>query len=312
MKRFEDILGYDQTQMKNYLCNYLCGVGYKIKTGDGYIFAKGDIPVLLIAHMDTFGKEIPKTILKQTTKNGIRIVANNTIVGGDDRCGIWMIMNIIKQVKCHVLFLEDEEIGCVGAKKFAETNHIDYIKENISFMLELDRRGKNDCVYYSNDNQEFMSYIQEKTKTVKAYGSMSDISTLMPVTEIAGVNISCGYYNEHTPNEYVMVDEMNDIMQRLIEFLTSETGFPKFEYVPRKYNPIYDYSYRYAKPKTLSEKAIRTMEKLCLVVVIDPDYCTEGEEELYAFGKTTAECWATLFLENEDLCFSMVTDYYFV
>ena len=309
MKRFEDILRYDQTTMKDYLCNYLCGVGYKINSGDGYIFAKGDVPVLLVAHMDTYKKVIPKVVVEQMTTMGGRIVADNTIVGGDDRCGIWMIMNIIKQVKCHVLFLEDEEIGCVGAKKFARIEqYVDYIKDNISFMIELDRRGKNDCVYYSNDNQEFMSYIIEKTKTTKAYGSISDISVLMPATGIAGVNISCGYYNEHTTNEYIMLDEMNDVMERLISFLTTETGFPKFEYVASK-SPLYGY---YGKPKTLAEKAIRTMQKLCLVVVLDPDYCEGVEEELYVYGESVPECWAKMFIENEDLCFSMIVDYYFV
>lgn len=39
-------------------------------------------------------------------------------IGGDDRCGVWMILQILRTAKCHVLFCEDEEVGCVGAKKF--------------------------------------------------------------------------------------------------------------------------------------------------------------------------------------------------
>ena len=96
MKKFEEILGYTQEALKSYLSNYLRGTGYKVDSGDGYVFAKGDVPVLLIAHMDTAHKEIPKTILRLPTPDGIKIAADDSLVGGDDRCGCWMIMNIIK------------------------------------------------------------------------------------------------------------------------------------------------------------------------------------------------------------------------
>ena len=41
-------------------------------------------------------------------------------IGGDDRCGVWMILQILRTANCHVLFCEDEEVGCVGAKKFTK------------------------------------------------------------------------------------------------------------------------------------------------------------------------------------------------
>lgn len=320
MKRFEDILGMTQEQLKDYLCSYLCGVGYKINSADGYVFAKGDIPVLLIAHMDTArNKEIPKTILKLPTDEGIKMTADGTLIGGDDRCGVWMIMNIIKKSKCHVLFLEDEEIGCVGARKFANSDHTNYISENISFMIELDRRGKNDCVFYSNDNRDFIKYIEEKTGTKEAVGSMSDISTIMPKTMIAGVNLSCGYYREHTIDEYIMVEEMENMMERLQNFLESETDFPKYEYVERKYEykpwNYNDYSFgkSWRKAPTLSQKALKTLEELRLTVVLEDGWQTEEgiDLEYVSFGSSPAECWANMFLENEDLCFSMIEDYYF-
>lgn len=321
MKRFEDILGMSQKSLKDYLCSFLCGIGYSITTGDGYVFAKGDVPVLLIAHMDTVKGEIPKTIIKEPTLEGIRMIAENSLIGGDDRCGVWMIMNIIKKVKCHVLFLEDEEIGCVGARKFTKTNNIDYVKENISFMIELDRRGSNDCVYYSNDNRDFVKYIEEKTGTKEAYGSMSDISTLMPATNVAGVNISCGYYKEHTHDEYIMLDEMNDIMQRLMNFLTSETEFPRYKYVAKyrqmsfsdyKFSDYRFSGYDYYGYKSLSKKAMRSLNELCLTVTLDSDMFDEGEDiEREACGKTQAECWANLFMENEELSFSMITDFFY-
>lgn len=324
MIKFEKLLTYTQKDLKSYLGNYLCATGYKVEKGDGYLFAKGTIPVMLVAHMDTARNEIPKKIIKLAGK----ICAENSLVGGDDRCGVWMIMNIIKKAKCSVLFLEDEEIGCVGARKFIKTETANFIKDNISFMIELDRRGSNDCVYYSNDNREFVKYIKEKTGTVEAYGSCSDISHLMPATKVAGVNLSCGYYNEHTKQEYIVVKEMESIMNRLIKFLIEEKEFPKFEYIAKVYQTtLWDwerqrgygggygsgYGYTYDSKRTpMQRKALRTMREMILTVVLDEEIFGEGcDNEIEATGKNPAECWANLFLENEDICFSMITDYYF-
>lgn len=319
MKKFEEILGFTQEELKTYLGNYLRGSGYKVEVGDGYVFAKGDVPVLLIAHMDTArNKEIPHTIIKEPTLDGIRMTADSTLIGGDDRCGCWMIMNIVKKAKCHVLFLEDEEIGCVGARKFTlSKENIAYVKSNIKFMIELDRRGSNDCVFYRNDNKKFKSYIEEKTGTKEAEGSCSDISTLMPVTGLAGVNISCGYYKEHTTDEYIMIDEMNDVMARVTEFLTSEEEFPKFEYEEKKWDFGGFYSgwgkgwdnrinnrRRYS---ALQSQAFSSIETLTLNVVLDEDF--DGIE-LSAEGTNQAEAWANFFIENGDVSFNMIEDFY--
>ena len=325
MKRMEDILGMTQDQLKTYLSNYLCGTGYKINVADGYVFAKGDVNILLIAHMDTARKEIPSVVLKLPTENGIKICAENSLVGGDDRCGVWMIMNIIKNVKCHVLFLEDEEIGCIGARKFADSEHAKYVKENIAFMIELDRRGSNDCVFYSNDNRDFIKYIEEKTGTKESIGSMSDISIIMPETGVAGVNLSCGYYREHTKDEYIMVDEMNDMMWRVQKFLESETEFPIYEYVERKrtytsYNAykqwsIDDYAFgrAYQRKLSLNDNALNSLKELRLTVSLDDGWVTDDgiDLEYEVTGSSPAECWAKMFLEHEDLSFSMIEDFYF-
>lgn len=329
MKKFEEILGFTQEKLRSYLSNYLCGVGYKINTGDGYVFAKGDIPVLLIAHMDTAcNKQIPHTILKENTDQGIRLRADGTILGGDDRCGCWMIMNIIKKAKCSVLFLEDEEIGCVGARKFVKTEHVDYIKDNVSFMIELDRRGNNDCVFYSCDNREFVKYVEEKLGAKETLGSCSDISTLMPETKTAGVNLSCGYYREHTPDEYIMISEMEDMMERLINFLTSEEEFPAYEFIQKKYSyPTSSFGDLWARDsygwnngnygkrnrrdnRYPHEIALDDMDDLTLTCMMNEDYVElYGSDFVESVGTSKADCWARLFLENPEISFDMIFSY---
>ena len=66
-------------------------------------------------------------------------------------------LQIIKDFKCSVLFTEDEEIGCVGAEKFAVSDYI--VNNDINYIIEIDRRGTNDCVFYSCDNPDFEEFI---------------------------------------------------------------------------------------------------------------------------------------------------------
>lgn len=90
---------------------------------DGYIYAKGDIPIMLVAHMDTVHTKDVKEIYVSDYGN----ITSPQGIGGDDRCGIYMITQLLHK-KPYVLFTENEEIGCRGAKQFAK----DYNDPNTS------------------------------------------------------------------------------------------------------------------------------------------------------------------------------------
>ena len=85
---------------------------------DGYLYAKGDMPVLLVAHMDTVFEEPPKRVFYK--ENEDKIYNPDGGLGGDDRCGIYAIMKLLGKYRPYVLFTEDEEIGCIGAEKAVE------------------------------------------------------------------------------------------------------------------------------------------------------------------------------------------------
>ena len=42
-------------------------------------------------------------------------------IGGDDRAGVYMILRLIQDLHCHVLFCEAEETGGHGAKAFVQS-----------------------------------------------------------------------------------------------------------------------------------------------------------------------------------------------
>ena len=60
---FERVLKFKQADLKKYCKRILAGFGYKVKSTKGYLYAEGEIPVMLIAHMDTVHKDIPNQII---------------------------------------------------------------------------------------------------------------------------------------------------------------------------------------------------------------------------------------------------------
>ena len=238
MNTFEAICRMSQKELKKYVAKRLKETHDKITIDDGYVYAQGTFPVLLVAHMDTVHKTLPKKIYYDKNTDSI---SSPQGIGGDDRCGVYMIFEVIKKFNCSVLFCEDEEIGGIGADKFTDTDLAKRLKFN--YAIEFDRMGRNDAVFYDCDNPEFEDFItQEFYKT--AYGTFSDISYLAPCLGCAAVNLSCGYYKAHTTNEYVVLKEMEDSIQAACNILERTTEADSFEYVEAVYTSRYNkYSY---------------------------------------------------------------------
>lgn len=323
MKKFKDFCCMTQEGVKAYMAKYLASKKYEVINEDGFLYAKGDVPVLLVAHMDTVHKERCTSIVKIGDK-----FSSPQGIGGDDRCGVFIIANLVKKYHCSVVLLEDEEIGTVGARKFAKT---DYIKNlDVNFMIEFDRKGNNDAVFYSCDNKDFTDYVLEHTGYKLAFGSFTDISVLMPESKLCGVNLSCGYYNPHTTSEYVNYDEMLDTIEAAKALITAECEKP-FEYVAKTYTPSncnsnfrsyggnnssyrsYD-NYGYeddiygVEGDSLPTKASKDVFLELTVTMINH----AGQEEFrFATGRTKAECWLDLFTSYPGMCFDDIVDYEF-
>lgn len=255
----EKIIRLEQYDLKDYLYSVLLGFGYDVVYADGYLFAKGNVPVMLCAHMDTVHKKPVKNIYM--SDDGC--IWSPEGIGGDDRCGIYTaIMSVRDGIRPYILFTENEEIGCIGAGYFADDVFNGVIKEkdiNINFIIEIDRKGSNDSVYYSCDNPEFEKFIDGYGfKT--AWGSCSDISDVAPALGIAAVNLSSGYYNAHTTDEYIVLDELYNIIDRVNTIIkdAADGKTVKYEYIESKYSyrgyaskgcygwyGDYDYNYDY-------------------------------------------------------------------
>ena len=298
MKTFTDICKMSQQEVKAYMAEYLTSREYVVENKEGFLYAKGDVPVLLVAHMDTVHRQLPKTIYNINGK-----ISSLQGIGGDDRCGIFIIMNIVKQLHCSVVLCEDEEIGAVGARKFANSPFIKQL--DVNYMIEFDRMNGSDAVYYSCDNEAFADFVTDFTGFKTAYGSFSDISVLAPAAKIAAVNLSCGYYKAHTTDEYVVYDEMMNTVEAAMKLIEAECD--KFEYIPKKPAQMRTYEYPMSFTNTSQYKSVMRD----LYVEVEVVYTSEDDEDDigYGRGKTKAEAWLDFFEKYDTVCLAQVVDY---
>lgn len=223
-KLFERLVSLSQKGMHEAMTQFL-RAKYKnnvIVTKD-YIVAIGDIPIALVAHMDTVYKT-PVVDLYYDQRKGVLWSPQG--IGADDRAGVFAIMKIIQSgLRPAVILTTDEEKGGLGATVLAS-------KEcpipGLKYMIQLDRHGTNDCVFYECFNEEFYNYV-ESFGFCEAYGSFSDISFLMPQWNICGVNLSVGYEDEHGVEETLHIAPLYDTITKVQKMLCEEE-IPNFEY----------------------------------------------------------------------------------
>jgi hypothetical protein len=192
-----------------------------------YIVAIGDIPIALVAHMDTVFKTPP---CEENTyfdpEKGV--IWSSVGAGHDDRAGIFAIVKILQSgLRPSVILTTGEEQGGVGACALTD-KYPDCPLPGLKYMIELDRRGTNDCVFYDCYCPQFVSYV-ESFGFCERYGSFTDISFLMSSWQIVGVNLSVGYEDEHSYSETLHINPLFDTIRKVKEMLTEE-DIPTFLY----------------------------------------------------------------------------------
>ena len=220
-----------------------------------YIYAKGEIPIMLAAHMDTVHRKIPSDIFYDKTK---KVIWAPEGIGGDDRCGVYSILHLITQgYRPHILFTTGEEVGGIGADEFVFNYPLCPV--DINYILELDRHGTDDVVFYNCNNRDFHEYVQS-FGFKKAWGTFSDISIISPAWEVASANVSMGYFNEHTTAEYVNLTILENTISKVTNMLC-DTSTSFFDYVPTyvtKYHNGYAYK-EYRNPDKSKKDNLLTL-----------------------------------------------------
>lgn len=194
-----------------------------------FIIAKGDIPVGLVAHADTVFSYKPSEFYYDKEAN---VMWSPDGMGADDRAGIFSIIQIINaRFRPHIIITTNEESGCIGSSILVK-KYNQHPFEDLKFLIQLDRRGKKDSVYYDCANTEFETFINQFGFDT-AYGTLSDISVIAPIWRVAAVNFSIGYIDEHTHEERLFVSAMWDTIKKVKNILTyvMTNEVPTYEYI---------------------------------------------------------------------------------
>lgn len=226
-KLIKGLLQATQESLISVLGDYLISVygEEKVVISNDYLVAYGTIPVGLVAHLDTVHTVPVQTLLYDREQN---IMWSPQGLGADDRAGVYAILEILNRgLTPTVIFTTDEEVGGIGASRLVA----DIPTMDLNYLIELDRRGEDDCVFYDCDNEDFEKHI-EKYGFRTNFGSYSDIDTICRVWKMAGVNLSIGYTNEHSKFETLNVNWMNNTIDKVCTILNEVKEEDYFVYIP--------------------------------------------------------------------------------
>lgn len=288
LKLFKNLLEASPEKLMRMLNRILCGRYSNLTYTGDYLYAIGDIPIGLVAHVDTVFPEPPEDIYYDREKG---VMWSPQGLGADDRAGVFAILKIIQSgLRPTIIFTTDEEVGGLGAAQLVK-DFPECPISNLKYLIQLDRRGTNDCVFYDCYNEDFITYV-ESFGFIEAFGTFSDIAELCPTWDVVGVNLSIGYENEHTRYETLHLKPWMATIEKVKRML-KEKDIPDFEYIEysysyngtkwgydEKYKDWYDYTPHYrckSCGKSFCEyEVIPTRNKNKKIVYYCPDCCVDN------------------------------------
>lgn len=223
LKNLKDVMAvqttsYNVKMMNKYIRKFVADIpGCTLYKNHGNLYVtrgEADLYPCVVAHTDTV-HDIHKEFHVKRHKDALYAIDQDYSrvgIGGDDKVGVFVALEILRTTEiCKVAFFRDEEVGCVGSKVADMSFFTD-----VAFVLQCDRQGYADFV-----NNIFYSdlYCDEFSKAIKPLldtygrtesdGGMTDVWQLTENgLEVAVANMSCGYYDPHSDNEYILISEV--------------------------------------------------------------------------------------------------------
>ncbi len=220
-----------QWRMFAYLIRKLKGMECELFTYNGCIYVtKGNSELYpcVVAHMDSVHPIVKnKTILEI----GDNLIAYNfhkmkqTGIAGDDIVGVFIALQCLEMFdNIKIVFFRDEESGCEGSM-----NTHDEFFDDVSFILQCDRQKYGDFITDIGNTQLSSKEFQDDVfPIIKKYGysftdgMMTDVMQLKENHILPSMaNISCGYYNPHTNEEYVNVPQVGKCLLMVKDIIYS-------------------------------------------------------------------------------------------
>jgi len=276
LNKFKELLSvptktYDEIKMVEYLIStigdmdgvtLICDGNLNIYATKGTL-DEGEFYPMFISHTDTVHELVDEIIVKEEYlirpftfgkdfgKDQVLCLKaydkydNPTGIGGDDKCGIYICLELLSQLdKVKVAFFVSEETGCHGSKLVDK----EFLKD-VGYCAQYDAPGDHlisqacmGTTLFDKNGDFFNTAIRSITKgfnnemLVQSH-PYTDIMMIKQLSDLSCINMSCGYYNMHTANEFVCIDDV----KRAIEAgknMVKDLGLKKYEFKYDEPKPV--------------------------------------------------------------------------
>lgn len=212
----QTLMTRNQKQTKALMSTFLRKHYKNITETSAYLLAEGDIPIGLVAHLDTV-QEKKRHKAKLLWDDSANTMFCPGYPGFDDKAGLYAIITLIqKGLRPHIILTTNEETGADGAIALARLGNP---FSDLRYLIEIDRQGKDEYTTYDLAYPSFDKYISS-FGFHKVRGLFSDISIIAPCWQVAACNVSAGYQNEHTLAEILRTDWLEETIAKLETMLT--------------------------------------------------------------------------------------------
>jgi tripeptide aminopeptidase len=180
----------------------------------------------VVSHTDTVHNIDTINIREMTLENyqrelkpGLKAFNNEGVptgIGGDDKCGVFACLELLKELpNLKAAFFVSEETGCHGSRK-ADKRFFDDVGYAIQFDAPYNWMVTEYCmgVKLYDKNSDFFKkcdkVLTEEFKGRQLYQShpYTDVYALKKDFDFSCINFSIGYYRMHSPEEYVIIEDV--------------------------------------------------------------------------------------------------------
>lgn len=240
MKTFLDLLNRQSFQgadwqVRGWVESQLAdlNLSYKVDFIGNIIVEKGSPPFpTFSAHMDTVHELTPDYKVETLHREDQTIFTSKTGIGGDDKCGVWICLQLLRRLpSVKVIFTVQEEYGQIGAENLDLSE-----LEKSAFICGIDRQGNRDIIteYF------FMPTVSDTFKRILKYvapgewkmteGMITDVFVWAEHgSQISTINLSCGFYNPHRKDEYIIWEDVLETLELATE-LARVAGRKTYEF----------------------------------------------------------------------------------
>jgi hypothetical protein len=167
------------------------------------------------AHIDTVHPMTPVQIIQQDGMLvGFDQYGQRTGIGADDKAGVYICLELLERMdNLAVALFAAEEVCCQGAYA-ADAAFF----EKVGYVVEFDCPARGLLSHTSGGVRLFQNdgdFIQRALPVLQAHGltrwqrhPYSDVMALRQKFDFSCLNLSCGYYNWHQRDEYLVLNEV--------------------------------------------------------------------------------------------------------